>query len=156
MAVGGLNSMSQHLSPKLSFNNEIEHGIAKAYEYFSTQLNDQNERPRLFGKQIFYESYEMVENKIVGFWHLISTKLINLSLLPCKGDIVYKQCDRNCIKLTRLIEIKNNKETRAVCLFRASHLPWIKDVIKLANERCEFVLCWQITDANNRKKLYVK
>lgn len=148
--------MSHELSPTLCLCNDKELNIDIAFEFFSTNLNDPNHRLRLFGKQVYYEAYEMLESKIVGFWHLISTKLINLTSLPCNNDIVRKQCDDNCIKLSRMVEIKNEKETRVVCLYRASHLPWIMDVIKLANEKNVNIQCWQLIDNNNRKKLYVR
>ena len=98
----------------------------------------------------------MVENKIVGFWHLITTTMTKLSILPCTNDVSYENCAGNCVTLSRLVEIKNENETRAVCLYRATHLPWIIDVIKLANEKNSFVNCWKLVDDRNRSKLYVR
>jgi len=148
--------MPHDLSQTLTFSNDIEHNIAIAFEFFSTQLNDPKQRLCLFDKPVYYEAYEMVENKIVGFWHLITTTMIKLSILPCNNDASFENCAENFIKLLRLVQIKNEKETRAVCIYRATHLPWIIDVIRLANEKNLFVKCWTLVDDHKRKKLYVR
>lgn len=148
--------MPHELSPTLPLCNDIELNIAAAFEFFSTQLNNPSQKLCLFGKQVYYEAYEMVDNKIVGFWHLISTAMTSLSVLPCNNDVSFEYCDENCIKLLRLVEIKNKGETRAICLYRLSHLPWIMDVIKLANDKSSFVACWVEKGDHNRSKLYVR
>lgn len=146
------------LSSPLALSGNFDADIDAAYEYFQQNINDRNMRPVLFDKEVFIEAHEKIEDRPQGFWHIISLeKSHRFNVLPCVNDENIALCRQNCANGFRQIIIKYGKETRNICLLRASRLPWIVDIINLANKGDPSVKVW-LTKSGKKKipKLYLR
>lgn len=146
------------LSIPLQMTGDVNEDIEYAFSYFQDNINNRNHRPTLFDKQIFIEAREIIDNRPVGFWHLISLEEKHkFKVLPCVNDPTINLCDDNCSVGLKQIAIKHGTENRNICLLQASRLPWIVDVINLANRGDSSVDVWQkhINDKQS-PKLYLR
>ena len=136
--------MNSQLSPILHFTTDINQSIDIAYDYFSKNIGDRAHRPALFDKEVYIECAEIVNDRPVGFWHIISLEdKHNFSkIVPCVNDPSIDLCAQNCITKKNQIEIKYGTEVRCICLYRAVRLPWIIDLIKMANRDDPSVQVW--------------
>ena len=147
--------MPNDLPATLDMQEDIEKNIDIAYEYFALYLKDKASRPTLFGKMVYIDISEYIDEKPIGFWHLISLKELNTEILPCNNDHAVSLCKQNCITMKRFVFLKRHEEARAICIYRASRLPWIVEIICLANVKSEKIKCWLISDKNS-SKLYIR
>lgn len=136
--------MNSNLSPILKFTADINQSVDIAYQYFTENIADHTRRPALFDKEVFIECRENIANRPVGFWHIISLddKHRFSKIVPCVNDPTIDLCNQNCVTGTLQVAIKHNTETRNLCLYRASRLPWIVDLIKMANRDDPAVKVW--------------
>ena len=113
----------------------------------------------LFDKEVFVECGEWIDERPVGFWHMISLedKHKFSKLVPCVNDPNLDLCGQNCISGKQQVPIKYNTETRNLCLYRACRLPWVIDIIKLANRDDPSVDIWLKPGGKNScDKLYLR
>lgn len=136
--------MNSNLSPILQLPADINQSIDIAYEYFLKNIADRAHRPALFDKEVYIECAEMIDDRPVGFWHIISLEDSHKfsKLVPCVNDPAIDLCDQNCISRKHQVTIKNGSEDRNLCLYRAARLPWIIDLIKMANRDDPAVQVW--------------
>lgn len=136
--------LTDKLSPILELTNDVDESMIIAYEYFQTHIADRTKRPALFDKEVYIECSETIDDKPVGFWHMVSIEERHKfpKLLPCTNDPCIALCAQNCNEGTKQVTIKYGSETRNLCPYRASKLPWILDIIKLANRDEASVKVW--------------
>ncbi len=145
--------MSTELSTPLVLSSDFDESLQIAYDYFTENINNRAKRPSLFDKEIYIEATEMILDRPVGFWHIVSMEETHrFSVLPCNNDASMDYCTQNCLQGRHTIKIKYETETRNICLLRASRLPWILDIIKLANRGAASVKTWQKPEG----KLYLR
>lgn len=129
--------MSKLLPPKLKLSGQtIDENIEILYDYFKNHIMKKDERPLLFGKQIYVDCKNWINFKSETFYHLISlseneNKIFNV--FPCNNDISYSFCNENCFNKNIQVQLKSNNSIRTICLYRGQYLSWINDIIKLAN-----------------------
>ena len=146
------------LSSPLKLTGNFEEDVNTSYEYFQKTLNDRTNRPTLYGKWIFIEARETIDNRPQGFWHIISIQNSHnaFKVFPCTNDENIDLCAQNCVKSHHSITI-SGCEVRNICLLRASRLPWLIDIIELANKNDPSICVW--LKKGNRKrndKLYLR
>lgn len=151
--------MNSNLSPILQLPADVNQGLDIAYEYFSEKIADRAHRPALFDKEVFIDCTEYIDDRPAGFWHIVSLedKHKFSKIVPCVNDPAIDLCEQNCITGKNQVAIKHGVETRHICLYRAARLPWIIDVIKMANRDDPAVQVWFIPGgqkANDR--LYLR
>lgn len=143
MEVGEIILMYGVLSSPLELTGDFEKDINIAYEYFSAAINDRKKRPTLFDKEVFIEAHEIIKDRPEGFWHVISIEENHhFKVLPCVNDGNIELCNQNCNASHHTIVVKYGAEIRNICLLRASRLPWIIDIIKLACKNDPSVNVW--------------
>jgi hypothetical protein len=147
--------MAHNLSAALPMQEDINTSIEVAYEYFKDNLADLKSRPDLFGKKVYVQSAPFIEKKQIGFWHLISMNEVESVILPCTNDEVIELCEQNCQTMKRHVFVNKSDDPRAICMLRASRLPWIVDVINLANAKDPSIKCWIKTD-KSMPRLYIR
>lgn len=144
--------MFAKLTDPLILSEDYESSIQTAYDYFNEKINNRSNRPALFEKELFIEANETIEGRPVGFWHIISLEESHhFKVLPCINDVCMELCGENCELKNHQVSIKLGTETRNICLLRASRLPWILDLIKLANRDDPAVKIWK-----RENKLYIR
>lgn len=151
--------MKSNLSPILQLPPDMSRGIDVAYEYFSNNIANRAKRPTLFDKEVFIECAEMVEARPAGFWHIVSLEEKHRfsKIVPCVNDPSINLCNRNCITWEKRIAIKFGTEIRSICLYRAARLPWIIDLIKMANRDDPAVQVWlKPGGQKTNEKLYIR
>lgn len=81
----------------------------------------------------------------------------HFKVLPCVNDGNIELCNQNCNASHHAIVVKYGAETRNVCLLRASRLPWIIDIIKLAGKNDSSVNVWLKPGTGRQNgKLYLR
>lgn len=144
--------MFAKLTDPLILSEDYESSIQTAYDYFNEKINNRSNRPALFEKELFIEANEIIEGRPLGFWHIISLdENHHFKVLPCVNDICMDLCGENCELKNHQVSINFGAETRNICLLRASRLPWILDLIKLANRDDPAVKIWK-----RDNKLYIR
>ena len=145
------------LSNPLVLPDDFEKAIGEAFKYFQENINNSQKRPTLFDKSIFIEANEIIDDKPQGFWHIISLETKHqFKVLPCVNDCTIDICNQNCINGQRKVKIKHGTEERNICLLRASRLPWVVDIINLANKDNSQIKMWLKENKNyNNQKLYI-
>lgn len=136
--------MNSNLSPILQFPEDVNQSIDIAYDYFSKNIADRAHRPALFDKEVYIECAEIIDDRPVGFWHIISLEDNHKfsKIVPCVNDPAIDLCDQNCVSGKYQVAIKSGSENRNLCLYRAARLPWIIDLIKMANRDDPAVQVW--------------
>ena len=86
----------------------------------------------------------MIDDRPVGFWHIISLEDNHKfsKIVPCVNDPAIDICDQNCVSGKYQVAIKSGSENRNLCFYRAARLPWIIDLIKMANRDDPAVQVW--------------
>ena len=132
------------LSAPLTLSGNFNDDVDIAYDFFQREINDRSKRPTLFDKEVFIEAHEQIDGRPQGFWHVISLdNRHRFKVLPCVNDGNIDLCGQNCNNGHRQIAIKYGVEVRNICLLRASRLPWIVDIIKLASRKDPSVKVWR-------------
>lgn len=146
------------LSSPLTFSDNFEKNLDIAYEYFQGAINDRSKRPALFDKQVFIEAHEKIDGRPEGFWHVVSLETTHqFKVLPCVNDGNINLCGQNCNNNNHQVSVKYGVEVRNLCLLRASRLPWIVDIITLANKNDPSVEVWlKPSTGKSSDKLYLR
>ena len=151
--------MDNTLSPILQLSNDLNSSIDIAYKYFADNIGNRAKRPALFEKEVFIECGEKIDDRPVGFWHMVSIEEKHgfEDLLPCTNDQSLSWCDQNCNTNQHQVAIKYGQEKRNLCLYRAARLPWILDIIKFANRDDPAVQVWLVPGGSKKSdKLYLR
>lgn len=132
------------LSSPLTLSSDYSSSLAIAYSFFEQNIAPPENRPLLFGKRVFIEAREQIDNRPSGFWHIVSLERNHrfTKILPCNNDAAITTCMENCNHPTHAISLKSGTETRNICLYRASRIPWIIDIITLANSGDSDIQMW--------------
>jgi len=146
------------LSIPLNMTGNFETDVQSSYEYFQKNIYGSNKRLVLFDKEVFIEAREKIDEIPSGFWHAISLEETHrFRVLPCTNDGNINLCHQNCNCGRKQVVIKYGAETRNICLLRASRLPWIVDIINLANKDDPSVVVWKKPSKDKRSdKLYLR
>lgn len=147
------------MSPPLALTGTFDEQITIAFEFFTEHIFNKDHRLSLFGKNIFVEAREIINDRPQGFWHMVSLEDNHhfTKVLPCTNDAVIDNCEQNCNTKAHVISVKNNTENRNLCLYRASRIPWIVDIINLANKNDPDVCVWFKPGGNySNDKLYLR
>lgn len=113
------------------------------------------ERPRLGSREI-YVPINWIEGKAELFWHTASLEIKpRLSIKPCNNDMSSSLCEENCVTGTNVIVLANG-DKRAKCIFRATRVGWIRDIIELYNRRDPRVKYWEKENSDKRNRLYLR
>jgi len=147
------------LSQPMTFDGGFQESIDKAFLYFKENIGNREKRPVLFDKNIFIETREIIDERPVGFWHIISLEEKHnfKKLLPCNNDSAMNHCNQNCNKQNNVVVINYGAETRSICLYRTSRMHWIIEIIELANRNDHDVKVWLKPGDNHRNdKLYLR
>lgn len=136
--------MNSNLSPILEFPADVNQSLNIAYDYFAKNIGNRAHRPALFDKEVFIDCTEYIDDRPAGFWHIISLedKHRFSKILPCTNDPTIDLCEQNCVTGKNQVAIKHGVENRNICLYRAARLPWIIDLIKMANRDDPAVQVW--------------
>jgi len=128
----------------------------KACKQFKTNMLDRNNRPKLNGKEIFVPINWLKDHKSEIFWHVASIeKKEKLDILPCTNSIESSLCDDNCINGKDYIELKNGYE-REKCLYRATRLGWISEIIEMYNNKDKRVLYWEKKHHSGKDRMFLR
>lgn len=110
-----------------------------AYDYFCENIKSQECREKLKGKEIkinlkkpYLDAKEECFEHLVGF-----DEIDKYSITPCTNLSIQTQCINSC----NLINIPPGQ--RILCLYRARLLPWLNEIIKLANNDSPYVKYWE-------------
>ena len=145
------------LSPPLDLSSDFEESIETAFAFFADNIFNRSKRPALFDKEVFIEANEVIEGKPIGFWHFISIENNHkFEVLPCNNDITLEQCNGNCESNKHQISSTMKADKRNICLYRARRLPWILDILKMANRDDPAVKVWYKPDDASNGKLYLR
>lgn len=147
------------LSNPIVFEDDFEKSIDSAYLYFCDNIYNSEKRPTLFSKKIFIEAREKINERPSGFWHIVSLEERHRfnKVLPCNNDSSINCCNQNCNKKTNVVTIKYGTECRSICLYRASRIHWIIEIISLANISDSDVKVWKKPGTSKESdKLYLR
>jgi len=141
-------------------SNPIYKKFDEIYLEFQRIYGDKDKRVQLFGKFIFIDYRNFIKNKSELFWHLSSIETTEkYDVNPCTNEVglgVCKYidfCENNIILDDDLIkELK-----RIPCIYRSSRILWVDEIIRLANEKSEFIKIWEVTDRrSNKQKIKIR
>lgn len=136
---------SNKLSPAINISSlsNSSNIIDYLYQVFKNGFLLPTKRPNLYGKFIFVNCNNWINNKAETFWHLISLSIDeSFNILPCNNDTVLPSCDNNCIKSATQVML-NNGQARNICFYRGVRIEWINDIIKLANNNDPNIKVWR-------------
>jgi hypothetical protein len=132
----------------------------EAYLNFQVDFIYQNNRPKLFNKRIVLDELVSYDNKINGFWHIasigendtISETMEKYDMDPCINDFANSKCIYDC-------DINHTENflkdiNRIPCLFRASRIIWVKEIIELLNNNPNHtcIKVWKQKNTNTKEK----
>lgn len=145
---------SDKLSLPIDINEmKFEEIIETAYDIFKNDIMDKKTRVKYKGKFIFIKFDHWIEYKAEMFWHLISLgPKEQFQVFPCENNISDNICNMNCINKVRKVTLANG-QVRNICLYRASRIKWITEIINLANKDDESVEVWE---KDNKKHIRFK
>lgn len=119
----------------------LEHDKAKAMLLGAISCSE-SEKSRIYS-----EIRAIKERHSLSTWNEIKWTSVSPS----------KLCNQNCNASHHAIVVKYGAETRNVCLLRASRLPWIIDIIKLAGKNDSSVNVWLKPGTGRQNgKLYLR
>jgi len=113
------------------------------------------DRPKLGNREI-YIRFNWIEYKAEIFWHIGSVKNMPiLDICPCNNDISSVICAANCVNGTDMIALSDGL-VRAKCIYRATRVGWILDIVNMYNAADSRVKYWEKTNKNHRKRVYLR
>lgn len=109
-----------------------------AYEIFQVELNIRENRPTLFGRRLFIDARDQIDDKINGFWHVASIGADDskFDMYPCSNDVAIGKCVFLCNVDHQDNFLKHKNSTP--CIYRASRISWIRQIIDMTNDSEEF------------------
>ena len=131
--------------------NEI---IDSCHELFKKTIAAKD-RPKLGEWEIFIP-FKWIDTKAEIFWHIGSIeKKSTLDIYPCTNDVASAICTSNCINGADTIVLSNGEE-RAKCIYRATRVGWILDIVKMYNETDSRVKYWEKDNSDHRRRIYLR
>ena len=148
-------SLKQPLNPlKYEQSNDL---FDDAYAVFQVELNFRDNRPTLFGKRIFIDATSQIDNKIIGFWHMASIGADDskFDMFPCSNDEAIGRCVFLCNADHSENFLKHMNSTP--CIYRASRVGWVRQIIEIAGSREEsYLTVWTHDDNRGQKCLHLR
>ena len=133
---------------------DMESIFDSCHEIFKNTIGSK-ERPRLGEKEIFVP-FAWIERKAEIFWHIGSIeKKPRLDIFPCTNDITLAICSSNCINASDMIILSNGEE-RAKCIYRATRVGWILDIVRMYNSSDSRVKYWEKVNKEKRTRIYLR
>lgn len=120
----------------------IDDFIEYAYSLFQLRFRNSDRRIMFRNRPIFIDYTELHEEKSITFWHIASLEgddsYNKYTQYPCQNTFSIGNCDSMCnINGDKCFYIKNTP--RIVCIYRASFINFVYEIIKLCNEKSEFI-----------------
>ena len=149
------------LSPSIEIDTiETEDELIDAcYIKFKESILNKENRPTLFGREVFVPVGDWINYKAQIFWHVSSLSLddrITITILPCNNDVAMNKCDENCIYHKSQIKFPNGG-IRDMCYYRSTKAFWVKEIIQLANDKDGKIKSWIKRDVKKkRNELYLR
>lgn len=133
--------------------------INHAKKIFEEIFIKQKSRPNLDGVFIFFDINAIVNSKTLSlperFMHICSIiDKHNYTAFPCQNDITYSQCFNKCSITKALTDFQFIQRTE--CLFRASRIHWIPEIIRLANSNHNCIKSWATSERSRNGKSIIK
>lgn len=117
------------------------HFVEEAYNAFNDSLQDKATRIQFKNNTLFVNFKDWVDDKPEIFWHIIGLEDNDaMNFYPCSNNPIQLLCKKNCDTLEW--QVNTIAKTRLICIYRASHMPMIEEVIKLANSNNQLVKIW--------------
>ncbi|TMN20810.1 hypothetical protein [Lentibacillus cibarius] len=120
---------------------------------------NQQKRNKLFGNYIYVDCNKWIYHKNELFWHLISLhENEKFNILPCNNCSSGTFCPAvNCLNSNESVELTNGQK-RNICLYRGVRLPWVNEILNLANKDDENIMLWKedIEGKRLNKKIYIR
>jgi len=111
--------------------------IEAVYAIFQLRFRNSDRRITFKNKQIFIDYTELYQDKSITFWHIASFEgndnYDKYTQYPCENTFNKGTCEHKCkIVDGNCFYIKNTP--RIACLYRASYINFVYDIIKLSND----------------------
>jgi ribosomal protein L44E len=116
-------------------------------------------RPYYNGKFIFFDMNKVFRGQILHFperfMHICSIEdKDTYNIFPCNNDLSYTLCNNKCNISHALEEFQ--KIDRNECLYRASRIHWIPEIIRLANQKDKNIKTWTKPERDKKGNLVKK
>lgn len=122
---------------------------------FKRTLGNKNTRPNLKGKEIFIP-IKWNASKAEIFLHIGSIEPINnIDILPCNNDTVSAVCNSYCVNRSNTI-VLSNLEVRVECIYRATRIGWVSEIINLYNSCDPRVKYWEKETKKHDMRIYLR
>lgn len=120
----------------------IDDFIEYTYSIFQLRFRNSERRIMFKDRPIFIDYTDLHEDKSITFWHIASLEgndsYDKYTQYPCQNTLSIGNCVNMCkINDDKCFYIKNTP--RIVCIYRASFINFVYEIIKLCNENCEFI-----------------
>lgn len=131
----------------------------ESYKIFEKELRLLENRPQLLGENIYIDCKDFADDgKELSYWHICSIGADDskFDMYPCLNDTVKNICQYQCE-----VEHEENflKDRNSIpCLYRASKIFWIKEIIELANQdqENENIRIWKTKDKQAHDNLLIR
>ena len=143
---------------KIPEGSSVNDAFDSCNEIFKKGFLTKENRPMLKGCDIYVPIYFHSDKKSEVFWHISSLspkEVLRPNILPCNNDIASDICDENCWTENEAEQMKD-LSIRTKCLYRASRIAWIKEVIELYNNNDSRVQYWEKMNSNKKIRLYLR
>jgi hypothetical protein len=114
--------------------DDVMEVFEEAHALFSEQIINRDNRPKLFGRFIYFDETKKIQDKEDSYWHIasIGEDDYKYDMYPCQNHIAQMRCKFQCNSdhPDNFLRSYNS----IPCLFRAHKINWIKNIIDLANQ----------------------
>lgn len=128
----------------------------KVYARYEEELKNRENRPELMGKFIFINEKPEEDGKDNAFWHIssIGADDSKFDSYPCNNHICYQRCKFLCD-----VEHEENhlsSRNSVPCIYRSIHLPLIKILIEMVNQKSQSpnLKVWESINNNTKEKSF--
>lgn len=142
-------------------NTLLQEALNISYNKFKKDFIDRSNRNLYDNVFIYVDTKNRINNKFEIFWHVVglgADDIQDLSIFPCNNDSCFSNCNTNCEKKNIKIT-ENNGTLKYPCLYRATRVMWINEIIRLANEgnpNIEITEETKRTKKGNQKRLNIR
>ena len=131
----------------ISDTKDIHQIMDKCHNAFKESMLSKENKNHIENKKVIVP-ISWKEYKAVPFWHAASidekvSGKLNEDDLPCKKDICTTLCECNCLSGNETIVLHSKK--RRKCIFRATRVNWISQIIEMYNAADQRVKYWEKT-----------
>lgn len=119
--------------------------VDAAFLLFQEKLMNPEKREKYFGKTVYVDARNLVDDKLDIFWHVIGlSPHEKFDVYPCANDPAQLICGNNCI--TRNWEVQTQDQKKAICIYRAIRAHRINEILKLGNDSDPTTKAWDEDD----------